>query len=282
MSKARLSALFALLLVAAVALVAAGCGSDDDTTGGGTETSASTEGGEGGGGEPLSVGSDIPYPPFEEGKPGNYTGFDVELVEAIAENIGRTAEFQDTSFDTIFLDLAQGKFDVVASAATITEEREKTVDFSNPYYISEQAILVKEGSDVDSVEALSGIKVGVQQGTTGQEFVDEQVDATEVRPYPQGPDAVNAVKSGAVDAVVMDIPVAENAVAAGGGLEVSAAIPTDEEYGFAVDQGETELREEINQGLEEAIEDGTYAALYEKYFKHAPPKAIENATHEPS
>jgi polar amino acid transport system substrate-binding protein len=276
MNKTRLFTLFAVLLIGVFAMAAAGCGGDDDTTGG---TNAETTSA---GGEPLRVGSDIPYPPFEEGKAGNYTGFDVELMEAIGENIGRPVEFQDTSFDTIFLDLAQGKFDVVASASTITDEREKTVDFSNPYYISEQAILVKEGSDVDSVAALSGVKVGVQQGTTGQEFVSEEVDAAEVRPYPQGPDAVNAVKSGAVDAVVMDIPVAENAVSAGGGLEVSSAIPTDEEYGFAVKQGATELREEINRGLEEAIEDGTYAALYEQYFKRAPPQAIETATHEPS
>lgn len=281
MNRTRLSALFALLLVAVVALVAAGCGSDDDTTSGGTETSASTEGG-GGGGEPLSVGSDIPYPPFEEGKPGSYTGFDVELVEAIAENIGRTAEFQDTSFDTIFLDLAKNKFEMVASAATITDEREETVDFSNPYYISEQAILIEEGGEIDSVEALNGTKVGVQQGTTGQEFVEEKVDADEIRKYPQGPDAVNALKTGAVDAVVMDIPVAENAVNAGGGLEISAAIPTEEEYGFAVAQGETALLEEINEGLAAAIEDGTYATLYEKYFGHEPPAEIETATHEAS
>ncbi len=279
MSKTRLTALFAVLLVGVVAMVAAGCGSSDDSTSSGSETSASTEGG---GNEPLTVGSDIPYPPFEQGKPGNYTGFDIELMEAVAESIGRTAEFEDTSFDSIFLDLAQGKFDAVASAATITDEREKTVDFSNPYYLSEQAILVEEGSSIDSVEALAGITVGVQQGTTGQEFVEESGDAGELRKYPQGPDAVNALKSGTVDAVVMDIPVAENAVAAGGGLEISAAIPTEEEYGFAVAQGETELLEEINDGLRATIDDGTYAQLYEKYFKHAPPESIATATHKAS
>ena len=77
-------------------------------------------------------------------------------MEAVAEKIGREAEFQDTSFETIFRDLAQGKFEAVASATTITPEREKTVDFTNPYYLSEQAILVKEGSEIDSVEELEG------------------------------------------------------------------------------------------------------------------------------
>jgi polar amino acid transport system substrate-binding protein len=262
--------MLAILAVLALAALVAGCGGDDEGGGGGAEA----------GGRALTVGSDIPYPPFEQGKPGNYTGFDVELLEAVGEAIGRPVEFEDTSFDTIFLDLARGNFDVAASAATITDEREKTVDFTNPYYISEQAILVEEGSDIDSVEKLAGATIGVQQGTTGQEFVEEEGEAGELRKYPQGPDAVNALKNGTVDAVVIDIPVAEKAVEESEGLELSAAIPTEEEYGFAVAQGETELLEELNEGLAEVIEDGTYAKLYEKWFHHEPPKEIESATHE--
>ncbi|HEX5609241.1 MAG TPA: basic amino acid ABC transporter substrate-binding protein [Solirubrobacterales bacterium] len=275
MIRTRLTALLAVFLVAMAALVIAGCGgSDDDTT--------SASGGGEGGGETLTVGSDIPYPPFEEGKAPNYKGFDIELMEAIGENIGREVEFQDTSFDTIFRDLAQGKFDAVASASTITDEREKTVDFTNPYYLSEQAILVEEGSDIVSLEDLAGTKVGVQQGTTGEEYSEANAEADEVRTYPSGPDAVNALKSGVVDAVMIDIPVAENAVNAGGGIEISAAIPTEEEYGFAVAQGETELLDELNEGLAQAIEDGTYAKIYKMWFHREPPAAIESATHEAS
>lgn len=273
MRKTRLTALLAVLLLALASVAAVGCGGGDDTTG-------TSGGGAEGGGEPLTVGSDIPYPPFEQGKAPNYEGFDVELLEAVGESIGREVEFEDTSFDTIFLDLARGNFDVVASAATITDEREKTVDFTNPYYISEQAILVKEGGEIDSVEKLAGATVGVQQGTTGQEFVEEEGEAGDLRKYPQGPDAVAALQNGTVDAVVIDIPVAENAENAGNGVEISAAIPTEEEYGFAVKQGETELLEELNEGLKQVIDDGTYAKLYEKWFKHEPPKEIETATHE--
>ncbi|HEU5062822.1 MAG TPA: basic amino acid ABC transporter substrate-binding protein [Solirubrobacterales bacterium] len=273
MRKTRLTALLAVFLLAIASLVVAGCGDGDDET---------TAGGGGGGGEPLTVGSDIPYPPFEQGKEGNYTGYDIELMEAIAEKIGRKAEFQDTSFDTIFRDLAQGRFEAVASATTITDEREETVDFTNPYYFSEQAILVKEGGDkIEDVEELSGLTVGVQQGTTGEEFTEEQADAGEMRSYPQGPDAVNALKSGVLDAVVIDIPVAENAVEAGG-VEVSAAIPTEEEYGFVVPQGEEELLDEMNEALEELKDDGTFTTIYEKWFKREPTKALLKATHEPS
>lgn len=272
MRSTRLTALLAVFLLAIASLAATGCGSsDDDTTGGG---------GGGGGGEPLSVGSDIPYPPFEQGKPGEYTGFDIELMEAIGEKIGRTAEFQDTSFETIFRDLAQGKFEAVISAATITEEREKTVDFSNPYYLSEQAVLVKEGSDIGSLEELDGKTVAAQQGTTGLELAKEELGGSEIRPYPEGPDAVNALKAGTVEAVIIDAPVAQNAVEESGGVEIAEKVPTEEEYGIAVGQGNTELLDEINEGLEEAMDDGTYKKIYEKWFKLEPPQAIFSATHE--
>jgi polar amino acid transport system substrate-binding protein len=262
-SKPRVSTLLAALAVLAITVSAAGCGSSDDSTSSG-----------GGGGEVLTVGSDIPYPPFEQGKAGNYTGFDIELMEAIAEKMGRTAEFQDTSFETIFRDVAQGKFEAVISAATITAEREKAVAFSNPYYLSEQAILVKEGSDIAGLADLSGKTVGAQQGTTGLELGKEKADAGELRPYPEGPDAVNALKAGTVEAVIIDAPVAQNAVEEAGGVEIAEKVPTEETYGIAVALDSTDLLDEINQGLEEVIDDGSYKTIYEKWFHLEPPKEI--------
>lgn len=264
MSKSRLTALLAVLLLALAALVAAGCGGGDSSTSEGTSA--------GGGGEPLTVGSDIPYPPFEQGKPGSYTGFDIELMEAIGEKIGRSPEFQDTSFETIFRDVGQGKFEAVISAATITPEREKEVSFSDPYYLSEQAILVKEGSEIGGLAELEGKTVGAQQGTTGLELGKEKANASELRPYPEGPDAINALKAGTVEAVIIDAPVAQNAVEEEGGVEIAEKVPTEEEYGIAVAKGGTELLEEINQGLEEVISDGSYQTIFEKWFHLEPPK----------
>jgi len=278
MKKTRLAAIFAVLLLALASVAVAGCGGGGDSTssgGGGGETSS-----ESGGGEPLSVGSDIPYPPFEQGKPGNYTGFDIELMEAIAEKMGRKAEFQDTSFETIFRDVAQGKFEAVISAATITEEREQAVDFSNPYYLSEQAVLVKEGSDIKSLKDLDGKTVAAQQGTTGLELAKEELGGSEIRPYPEGPDAVNALKAGTVEGVIIDAPVAQNAVEKSGGVEIAEKVPTEETYGIAVAQGETELLEEINKALKEVEQEGTYKTIYEKWFHLEPPKEIESETHE--
>jgi ABC-type amino acid transport substrate-binding protein len=284
----------AVLLVGVVALVVAGCGGGDSSSSSGTtatEEPAETGGGgateeedeeEAGGGETLTVGSDIPYPPFEQGKKGSYTGFDVELMEAIGKEIGREPEFIDSSFETIFRDVAQEKFEAVMSAATITEEREKVVAFSAPYYLSEQAILVKEGSDIKGLADLKGKVVAAQQGTTGLELGKEKAEASELRPYPEGPDADNALKAGTVEAVIIDAPVAKQQAEELGGIEIVEKVPTEETYGIAVAKDNTELVEQLNEGLQKTIEDGSYAKVYEKWFKEAPPlegleKAIEEA-----
>jgi ABC-type amino acid transport substrate-binding protein len=291
-SKTRLAAFLAVLLVGAVSIVVAGCGGGSSSSSSSTTATESEEGTEAaggageeessGGGEKLTVGSDIPYPPFEQGKKGSYTGFDVEMMEAIGKEIEREPEFIDSSFETIFRDLAQEKFEAVMSAATITEEREKVVDFSLPYYLSEQAILVKEGSEITGLSDLKGKVVGAQQGTTGLELGKEKAEASELRPFPEGPDADNALKAGTVEAVIIDAPVAKQQAEELGGIEIVEKVPTEETYGIAIAKGNTELLEGINEGLKMTIEDGSYAKVYEKWFKEAPPlegleKAIEEA-----
>ena len=290
-SKTRLAAFLAVLLVGAVSIVVAGCGGGSSSSSSSSTTSESEEGTEaaGGageeessGGEKLTVGSDIPYPPFEQGKKGSYTGFDVELMEAVGKEIEREPEFIDSSFETIFRDVAQEKFEAVMSAATITEEREKVVAFSNPYYLSEQAILVKEGSSITGLADLKGKVVGAQQGTTGLELGKEKAEASELRPFPEGPDADNALKAGTVEAVIIDAPVAKQQAEELGGIEIVEKVPTEETYGIAISKENTELVEQINEGLAKTLEDGTYAKVYEKWFSEAPPlegleKAIEEA-----
>jgi ABC-type amino acid transport substrate-binding protein len=289
-SKPRLAAFLAVLLVGAVSIVVAGCGGGSSSSGSSSTTSEETSESTGGAGEEaepagetLTVGSDIPYPPFEQkASGGGYTGFDVELMEAIGKEIGREPEFIDSSFETIFRDVGQGKFEAVMSAATITEEREKEVSFSLPYYLSEQAILVKEGSSITGLADLKGKTVAAQQGTTGLELGKEKAEAGELRAFPEGPDADNALKAGTVEAVIIDAPVAKQQAEELGGIEIVEKVPTEETYGIAVAKESTELVEQINEGLKEAIADGSYAKVYEKWFKEAPPlegleKAIEEA-----
>jgi ABC-type amino acid transport substrate-binding protein len=289
MTKIRPAALFAALLLTIAALVVAGCGGGSSSSSSSSTSEESSESAGGGaeeaegGGETLTVGSDIPYPPFEQkASGGGYTGFDVELMEAIGKEIGREPEFIDSSFETIFRDVGQGKFEAVMSAATITPEREKEVSFSLPYYLSEQAILVAEGSEIKGLADLKGKVVAAQQGTTGLELAKEKAEASELRPFPEGPDADNALKAGTVEAVIIDAPVAKQQAEELGGIEIVEKVPTEETYGIAVSKDSTELVEQINEGLKKAIEDGSYATVYEKWFKEAPPlegleKAIEEA-----
>ncbi len=261
-------------LLAAGAL-GAGCGGDDDGDGGGGDLQTIREG-------RLIVGSDIPFRPFEFGRPPNYDGFDIELVRELGRRLDLRPDIRDTPFDTIFRDLAQGKFDMVASATTINAERERSVDFSDPYYEAEQSLLVREGGDVRRVTDLAGKTVGAQDGTTGADYAKEETEARNVRTYEAYDDAYNALVAGQIQAVIADLPAAQDAVEQKEGLEIAATIDTDEQYGLAFRERSAELREAVNEALSEMKEDGTYTRIYRKWFKKAPPREILDATHEPS
>jgi ABC-type amino acid transport substrate-binding protein len=268
--------LTALFLTAGIVGLAA-CGDDDDGGGGGTATDVKTI-------RPgtLIVGSDIPYPPFEQGRPPDYDGFDIEMIGKIADKLGLDTEIKDTSFDTIFRDLAQGKFDIVASGSTITPDREKVVDFSDPYFLAEQSILVKSDSDIQTIDDLTGKTVGVQRGTTGEIYVKKHANPGNLRSYGQVDDAFNAVAAGQVDAVVFDLPGTQEAAKTLKGLEVRQSIDTGEQFGMALPPDADKLREAVNKALAELKKDGTFAELYKKWFQKDPPKEILTATHTPS
>jgi ABC-type amino acid transport substrate-binding protein len=267
--------LIGVLAVLATGLVAAGCGDDDSST---TETGSAasdvttiTDG-------TLFVGIDTPYAPFEIGQPPDVTGYDIEVMDAIAENLGLTPEYQDTSFDTIFRDVAAGQFDTAAAASTITPGRQKTVNFSDPYFAADQALMVAEGSDIASVDDLAGKIVGAQDATTGEAYGNDETDAAEVRGFPEGPDAIAALVTGQVDATIIDLPVAADALKKESGVVVVEEIPTDELYGFAVSKDNPGLVEAMDGALQAIKEDGTLTELYQKYFQTDPPDSVLNGT----
>jgi len=263
-----------LWLVLVLALVAAACGDDDGgtttaaTSSSTTEAAALTQ-------TPgvLLVGSDVPYPPFEDfDEAGNVIGFDADLINEIADRLGLTVEWVDTDFDTIFTQLATGRFDVVASATTITAEREQQVDFADTYYNSQQALTVNTGLNpgIHSVDDLAaGDTVGVQTGTTGADWATENLapNGIEIREFVAVADAYNAVEAGQVVGVVSDEPSAVEEVANRAGIAIVQAIDTDEHYGFAVDPARPQLLAEINRVLGEMIDDGTYQAIYDAWFE---------------
>lgn len=265
--------LMVLTVILALALGAAGCGGDDEpeptqpaqTNGAEQQESFSTveEG-------TLTVGSDIPFPPFEFREGGKLTGFDVELVEEMAKRLNLDVKWVDTSFDTIFTQLAAGRYDAVASATTITEERAKQVAFTEPYYAAQQALTInpQETPDIQSVEDLSdGDTVAVQRGTTGETWAQENLadQGVQVRSFPEAPDTYTALEGGNVTGVIFDEPSAVSEASDREGLEVVQVIDTGERYGFPVDPQNEELLAALNRVLGEMKQDGTYTEIYNRY-----------------
>ena len=272
--------LTAMLLLVGTALTACGDDDDDDGGGGGTDTSAAAEiktlkpG-------TLVVGVDVPYPPFEQGRPPDYEGFEIDLMNEIANRLGFETEYKDTPFDTIFRDLAQGKFDVAVAGATITPEREKAVDFGDPWFLTEQSLLVQQGSDIKTLDDVDGKTVGVQKGTTGESYVKDNANPGDLRSYPEIDDAFNALVAGQVDAVVFDLSGTEEAAEKLDGLEVVDSYNTGEFLAMSFQEDNDALREAANAAFAEMKDDGTLAAEYKEWFDLEPPKAVLEKTNTP-
>jgi polar amino acid transport system substrate-binding protein len=272
MQSSRRAPLLALLVLALSALIAAGCGGGDKkkaTSKAGFDTLAAGK---------LKVGSDIPYKPFEFGRAPNYQGFDVDIVGAVAKKLGLAATFVKTPFDTIFRNLAQGKFDMVASASTITPERAKEVDFSDPYFPADQSLMVKKGSDIKTVQDLKGQVIGAQLGTTGADYAKNKTGAKSIRTYDLIDDAFNALEAGQVKAVINDCPVSKYAERAHQDLVVVRAIPTNERYGFVFPKGSDALRNAFNNALAAVKKDGTLTRTSDKWLGTDPCKGLVGAS----
>jgi len=218
----------------------------------------------------LKVCSDIPYPPFEfedaESELG-YTGFDIELIAAIGAELDRDVEIVVTGFDALTSGtaMAAGTCDLAISAMTITPEREEQIDFSDPYYEADQSLLVPNGSMIMSIaDLVEGVVVGVQTGTTGEIYANENVPGAEIRAFEGGGDLLTALAAGQVDAVLQDLPVNVEE-AQKGQTTVVETYPTGEFYGIAFEQG-SELVADVNTALAALRENGTYDALFAKYF----------------
>ncbi|MEZ5138733.1 MAG: transporter substrate-binding domain-containing protein [Acidimicrobiales bacterium] len=265
----RKNHLIALGLSGALLFGAAACGSDSDggsagSSDGGTTEEAAT----------WKVCSDIPYEPFEmegEGPRGlAYTGFDIELLDAIAEDQNATLDITDSDFDTIFASVNAGKCDIVASAVTITDERKENSLFSDPYFDADQSLLVPADSDVEGLDDLTGATIGVQSGTTGESYAQENTpDGATIKSFPDAAALFAAISAGQIDAILQDLPVNSARADKDDTVKVVAKIPTGEQYGFVVAKENTDVQAELNDGLAAVKDDGTYDALYEKYFPNA-------------
>jgi ABC-type amino acid transport substrate-binding protein len=278
--------LVGVLLALALAFASAACGGDEEEAEPGATQTAATEATTEAPPEfstiedgVLTVGSDIPFPPFEFREGGELTGFDIEMVNEMASRLGVEPNYVDTAFDTIFTQLAAGQFDMVASATTITPERAEQVNFTEPYYRAQQALTIntEETPDIASPDDLGeGDVVAVQRGTTGETWAQENLEpnGVEIRSFPEAPDTYTALEAGNVTAVVFDEPSAVEEAKRREALEVVDTIDTDEEYGFPVNPDNQELLDALNGALQEMIDDGTYTEIYEQWFPEAPAGSV--------
>lgn len=219
----------------------------------------------------YTVGTSAGFPPFEYVEDGEIVGFDIDLMKAIGEEMGFEVNFKDIAFDSLIPALKTGNIDVVAAGMTITEQREEVVDFSNSYYSADQSIIVKEDSDKDISVIFGDKDISVQTGTTGDLWVTEKLQdkgilTGNIKRYDTFVLCVSDLVNENVDAVVLDSPVA-NRYAEMRPVEVVGIIVTGENYGLAVNNGNTELLDKLNEGLRKIRENGKMAEIIDKHFK---------------
>ena len=229
------------------------------------------------------VGTDAAYAPFEsQNEKGEIVGFDIDVVKAAAQKAGIEVKFLNTPWEGIFNSVAQGDCDLLVSAITITTERRQTLDFSEPYFDAQQLIAVKKDSMIANFNDLKKLKVGVQNGTTGDEVITklQGKNSTNIKRFESTPLALKELEGGGVDAVVADNGVVVHYVNNNPDSKfktISDNSFASEQYGIAVKKGNAELLEKINKGVAGIKADGTYNQLYARYFGSAPAAAAAPA-----
>ena len=230
----------------------------------------------------LVMACSADFPPYEYKEGDEIVGIDPTIAHAIADKLGMKLEIVDVSFDSVLAGVQSGKYDIGMSGITVNEDRKKSVNFTVPYTTSEHAVVVKKGSKIHSLDdcytvSASGKKVtkpdvmiGVQTGTTGQLYSDETpanggFGSDHVTKYKYGTDAVQALKVGKVDAVIIDGLTAKSFVSSNPELKLLSAPYVTEQYSIAVNKNDTELLNKLNGALQEVIDSGLVEKATRKY-----------------
>ncbi|MFJ8540209.1 transporter substrate-binding domain-containing protein [Streptomyces sp. NPDC093591] len=247
-------------------VLVAGCSSDGN---GGSATKTAAGGVEVVKAGQLTTCTHLPYPPFQSEIDGKVQGFDVSLIDLVAEDLGVKQAIVDQPFENFKTggSLNAGQCDLAAAGMTITEERKKNVDFSDPYFEATQAVLVDKKSGISSFAGLKGKKVGAQAQTTGEDYAKSK--GLDPVSFESSDAVINGLRTGQVQAVVIDYPVVQGWLkdkANAAAFEVAEQINTGEQYGFTVKKGNDKLRDAINKAIKDAKADGTYKKLYEQWI----------------
>ncbi len=275
--KKRVSILAAVAcMLGVVALVLAGCGGGASSAASASAASTSASTASDGSYKLVENGtltcvSEIGFPPFEYMEEGSTepVGFDIDVANEVAKRMGLTCKFLPSqNFDTLLTTISEGsKADIAIAGITIQADRAKTVDFSDPYYSSNQALIVKKGSG-ETLESLNatGKTVACQRGTTGDTWISENLASAEKKALDDVAAGLAGVSTGTYSAYVIDLPVAEKQLNDYKDLEIIEKIATGEEYGIAISKNNPELAKAINKALGEMKADGTLEKLTAKWL----------------
>lgn len=274
--KKKITLIVSLIVVAALAItVFAACGKNDGTTTPSNDTSSSSDSSAK---KTLTLATSADFPPYEYMEGEEFKGIDIEVAGLIAEKLGCELVVSNMNFDSILNAVQGGKADMGMAGLTVTEDRLKSVDFSESYATGVQVLIVKDGSSITSVDDLydeskglgEGLKVGVQLTTTGDIYISGDVSdgktKVEVKQYEMGAEAVAALSSGKIDAVLIDNEPAKSFVAANEGLKILDGEYAVEDYAIAFAKNNTELKDQVNAALKELIADGSVKTIVDKYI----------------
>ncbi len=231
------------ILAASAALAMAGCGEKNNT---------------------LVMATNAEFPPYEYREGEAIVGIDPEIAQAIADDLGMTLKIEDMAFDSVIAAVQSGKADFGMAGITIDEDRLQNVNFSTPYQTTAQMIIVQEGSSIASSADLTGKKIGVQLGTTGDDYASEVADAS-VERFNKGFEAVQSLTQGKLDAVIIDSEPAKVFVSQNEGLVLLEEACTTEEYAIAIAKDNNELLEKVNASLAKLTESGKIQEIIDKY-----------------
>lgn len=277
--KKYLKGILATTMILSMTAALAGCGSSTDTTTEeGTDTTTegtdatTEEGADAAGDKTLIMATSADFPPYEYYEGQTVVGIDAEIAQAIADKLGYTLQIEDMNFDSIIPSITSGKADIAMAGLTATEERKESIDFSDSYATGVQVVIVKEGSEIQSVDDLladgANYTVGVQTSTTGDIYATtdiEQAGKGTLERYTKGTDAVAALQTGKIDCVIIDSEPAKSFVAANEGLVILDTEYAVEDYAIGLAK-DSPLTAEINTALQELIADGTVQGIVDKYI----------------
>ena len=245
------------ITVVLIATCLVGCGGSDSKDDNKLETV--TEG-------KLTMATNAEFPPYEYYEGEKVVGIDAEVAEKIAEKLGLELEIKDVSFDSIIPGVQSGKYDMGMAGMTVTDERKRSVNFSDSYATGIQSVIVKEDSKIASIDDLKGKKIGVQTATTGDIYASDDYGEDNVKRFENGAAAVAALTANKVDCVIIDNEPAKAYVEANKGLKILDTEYAVEDYAICFSKDSEELQKKVNDALNELKKDGSIQKIVDKYI----------------